>query len=158
VNRHLCCRCSGDGQRVAAFIPAFLLVYLLSLLVFAAGAWDQAVRYNLEPPLVALIPGLAISNLVGLPAWFDAGFRVEFFIKTGIVLLGATLPFTLILWAGPAFTFSFLGIGLSTRYRALAPAGRKPLLAFGAGVAVNVALGYVLSVVVFGAHWAAISR
>ena len=31
----------------------------------------------------------------------DAGFRVEYYIKTGIVLLGATLPFTLIVWAGP---------------------------------------------------------
>ncbi len=44
---------------------------------------------------------MALSNLVGLPRWLDAGFRVEFYIKTGIVLLGATLPFTLIIWAGP---------------------------------------------------------
>lgn len=29
------------------------------------------------------------------------GFRVEFYIKIGIVLLGATLPFTLIIWPGP---------------------------------------------------------
>lgn len=89
------------GQRVGAFIPAFLLIYVLSILIFAAGAWDQAVRYNLEPPLLALVLGLLISNLIGLPSWLDAGFRVEFYIKTGIVLLGATLPFTLIVWAGP---------------------------------------------------------
>ena len=89
------------GQRVGAFIPAFVLIYLLSMIVFAAGAWDQAVRYNLEPPLVALVLGLVISNLIGLPSWLDAGFRVEFYIKTGIVLLGGTLPFTLIVWAGP---------------------------------------------------------
>jgi uncharacterized integral membrane protein (TIGR00698 family) len=89
------------GQRVVAFIPAFLLIYVLSVVIFAAGAWDQAVRYNLEPPLVALVLGLLISNLIGLPAWLDAGFRVEFYIKIGIVLLGATLPFTLIVWAGP---------------------------------------------------------
>ena len=42
-----------------------------------------------------------IANLIGLPRWMDAGFRVEYYIKTGIVLLGATLPFTLIIWAGP---------------------------------------------------------
>jgi uncharacterized integral membrane protein (TIGR00698 family) len=65
------------------------------------GAWDQAHHYNLEPPLVALILGMLISNLIGLPKWMDAGFRVEYYIKTGIVLLGATLPFTLIIWAGP---------------------------------------------------------
>jgi len=89
------------GQRAAAFVPAFLLVYVLSVVIFAAGAWDQAVRYNIEPPLVALVLGLVVSNLLGLPSWLDAGFRVEFYIKTGIVLLGATLPFTLIVWAGP---------------------------------------------------------
>ena len=44
---------------------------------------------------------LIISNVFGLPRWLDAGFRVEFYIKLGIVLLGATLPFTLIIWAGP---------------------------------------------------------
>ncbi len=31
----------------------------------------------------------------------DAAFRVEFFIKLGIVLLGATLPLSLLVWAGP---------------------------------------------------------
>ena len=89
------------GHRARSFIPSFLLLYLLSLAVFAVGAWDQAQRYNLEPPLVALLLGLLIANVIRLPRWLDAGFRVEFYIKTGIVLLGATLPFTLIIWAGP---------------------------------------------------------
>jgi uncharacterized integral membrane protein (TIGR00698 family) len=89
------------GHRPAQFIPAFLLLYLISLVIFTLGQWDQANKYNLEPPLVALLVGLLISNLVGLPRWLDAGFRVEFYIKVGIVLLGATLPFTLIVWAGP---------------------------------------------------------
>jgi uncharacterized membrane protein YadS len=89
------------GQKPKAFIPSFLFVYVLSLIIFAAGNWDQANRYNLEPPLLGLVLGLIISNLIGLPKWLDAGFRVEFYIKLGIVLLGATLPFTLIVWAGP---------------------------------------------------------
>jgi uncharacterized membrane protein YadS len=50
---------------------------------------------------LALVVGLIISNLIGVPRWLDEGFRVEFYIKLGIVLLGATLPFTLIIWAGP---------------------------------------------------------
>ena len=63
--------------------------------------WDQASRYNLEPPLVALALGLLISNTFGVPKWADAGLRVEFYVKTGIVLLGTSLPLTLIAWAGP---------------------------------------------------------
>jgi uncharacterized integral membrane protein (TIGR00698 family) len=89
------------GQKPKAFIPAFVFVFILSTIIYAAGNWDQASRYNLEPPLVALVLGLFLSNVVGLPRWLDAGFRVEFYIKLGIVLLGATLPFTLIIWAGP---------------------------------------------------------
>ena len=89
------------GQKPKVFIPAFIFIFVVSLLIYIAGSWDQANKYNLEPPLVALALGLFISNVIGLPRWLDAGFRVEFYIKLGIVLLGATLPFTLIIWAGP---------------------------------------------------------
>ena len=89
------------GQKPKAFIPAFIFVFILSTIIYVAGNWDQASKYNIEPPLVALVLGLFISNVIGLPRWLDAGFRVEFYIKLGIVLLGATLPFTLIIWAGP---------------------------------------------------------
>ena len=89
------------GWKLNAFLPSFLFLYVVSLVIFAIGQWKEAGAYNLEPPLVALILGLIISNLLSLPAWMDAGFRVEYYIKTGIVLLGATLPFTLIIWAGP---------------------------------------------------------
>ncbi len=89
------------GFRVRDFVPAFILLYVLSVAIFALGQWDRASYYNLEPPLVALAVGLAIANTSGLPRWLDAGFRVEFYVKLGIVLLGATLPLTLIVWAGP---------------------------------------------------------
>lgn len=89
------------GYKARAFVPAFVFLYLISVLIFALGQWDKANTYNLEPPLVALVVGLLLSNVIGLPRWLDSGFRVEFYIKTGIVLLGATLPFTLIIWAGP---------------------------------------------------------
>lgn len=92
---------TAPGHRARDFVPSFLILYVLSVVIFALGQWDKANTYNLEPPLVALAVGLVLSNLVGLPRWLDAGFRVEFYVKTGIVLLGATLPFTLIIWAGP---------------------------------------------------------
>jgi uncharacterized integral membrane protein (TIGR00698 family) len=56
---------------------------------------------NLEPPIVALIVGLIIGNLFKLPRWLETSLRTEYYIKTGIVLLGATLPFILIVYAGP---------------------------------------------------------
>ena len=96
---------SALGHRARDFVPAFVFLYLLAVAIFAIGQWDQAASYNLEPPLVALVLGLVLSNIVGLPRWLDAGFRVEFYVKTGIVLLGATLPFTLVVWAGPVAIF-----------------------------------------------------
>ncbi len=93
------------GMKVGEFIPSFIFIYVVSIVIFMIGAWHEAHVYNLEPPLVALILGMIISNVIGLPRWMDTGFRVEYYIKTGIVLLGATLPFTLIIWAGPVTIF-----------------------------------------------------
>jgi len=89
------------GRSAREFLPAFVFVFVLAVLVFVVGQWDRANFYGFEAPLVALILGLAIANLAGLPRSLDAGFRVELYIKTAIVLLGATVPFTLIVWAGP---------------------------------------------------------
>jgi uncharacterized membrane protein YadS len=83
------------------FLPAFLFIFLTSAALYFLGLWDQAAHYNLEPPLVALGVGLLISNTTGLPRWINSGLRVELYIKTGIVLLGSSLPLTLLVWAGP---------------------------------------------------------
>jgi uncharacterized membrane protein YadS len=92
---------AAQGGSALRFVRAFVALFIVSALVFAFGAWTQALHYNLEPPLVALALGLAISNLFGVPEWLKPALRVELFIKVGIVLLGATLPFTLLVWAGP---------------------------------------------------------
>ncbi len=89
------------GIRLSAFLPAFAVVFVISAALYFLGLWDQAAHYNLEPPLVALGLGLLISNTIGVPRWWVPALRVEFYIKTGIVLLGASLPLTLIAWAGP---------------------------------------------------------
>lgn len=89
------------GYSLSRFVPAFGLLYVTSLVIYVLGQWDRASHYNLEPPLVALALGLAVSNTFGIPRWADAALRVEFYVKTGIVLLGASLPLTLIAWAGP---------------------------------------------------------
>ena len=52
-----------------------------------------------------------------------------------------------------SFIFCFFSIGLTTRFSELAHAGKKPFLAFSAGVAINVILGFILSVYVFASHW-----
>jgi uncharacterized integral membrane protein (TIGR00698 family) len=102
------------GIKISRFLPAFLLVYLAAGCIYFLGLWDQAAHYNLEPPLVALGLGLLVSNTLGVPRWLDPGLRVEFYIKTGIVLLGASLPLTLIAWAGPVAIVQAAIVSLAT--------------------------------------------
>jgi uncharacterized membrane protein YadS len=102
------------GLRLAYFLPSFAFLFALTIPIFALGVWTQAARYSLEPPVVALVIGLLISNFGRLPAWMNEGFRVEYYIKIGIVLLGATLPLTLILWAGPVAILQAAIISLIT--------------------------------------------
>ena len=89
------------GFRLVDFVASFSGVYVVAVFLYFLGQWDQAARYNLEPPLVALVLGLLVSNTVGVPKWAGAGLRVEFYVKVGIVLLGAGVPLALIAWAGP---------------------------------------------------------
>jgi len=102
------------GIKISKFLPAFLLVYVAAGSIYFLGLWDQAAHYNLEPPLVALGLGLLVSNTLGVPRWLDPGLRVEFYIKTGIVLLGAGLPLTLIAWAGPVAIVQAAIVSLAT--------------------------------------------
>jgi uncharacterized integral membrane protein (TIGR00698 family) len=102
------------GIKITRFLPAFLLVYLAAGSIYFVGQWDQAAHYNLEPPLVALGLGLLLSNTLGVPRWLEPGLRVEFYIKTGIVLLGAGLPLTLIAWAGPVAIVQAAIVSLAT--------------------------------------------
>jgi len=92
---------SALGIRLSKYLLGFVPLFVVTALLYFMGLWDQASHYNLEPPLVALALGLLVSNTVGTPGWLVPSLRVEFYIKTGIVLLGAGLPLTLIAWAGP---------------------------------------------------------
>ena len=102
------------GSRPSRFLPGFAVLYLIAGALYFLGSWDQASHYNLEPPLVALALGLLISNTSGVPDWLSPALRVEFYIKTGIVLLGASLPLTLIAWAGPVAIVQAAVVSLAT--------------------------------------------
>ena len=115
------------GIPIARFLPSFAIVFVVSAVIFALGQWDQSDRYNLEPPLVALALGLVVANTVRLPAWFAAGLRVEFYVKIGIVLLGATLPITLVVWAGPVAIAQAAIVSLATFFTIFAVARKLGL-------------------------------
>jgi len=90
------------GRNVRQFIPGFIILFLGSSAIFylSSNTFIQT-KLHMGAPLLALIIGLVIGNLFKLPEWFHTSLLTEYYIKTGIVLLGATLPLTLIFSAGP---------------------------------------------------------
>lgn len=102
------------GLRLGQFVPGFAVLFAATTLIYFVGLWERAAYYSLEPPLVALASGLVVANLFGLPEWFRSALRVEFYVKTGIVLLGAGVPLALIAWAGPVAIVQAAIISLAT--------------------------------------------
>ncbi len=100
------------GFRPVRFAGGFLLLLLLSLLTLAIAAWAPVVDRGMEPPIIALLLGAILGNALVLPSWFKEGLRAEFYIKTGVVLLGATIPLPLLRLAGPVAIFqaSFVSV------------------------------------------------
>jgi uncharacterized integral membrane protein (TIGR00698 family) len=89
------------GYNVQRFLAGFTVLFILSLIVAGFGSNQYMKDLQLETPVLALLLGMLIANIGTLPAWFREALRTEYYVKTGIILLGATLPFTIIMSAGP---------------------------------------------------------
>ncbi|EGO65203.1 YeiH family protein, partial [Acetonema longum] len=89
------------GFNVPKYVQGFIVLFILSVLITILGSNQYMKQYQLETPLLALVFGMVVSNLMPLPGWFKEALRTEYYVKTGIILMGATLPFTIIMSAGP---------------------------------------------------------
>jgi uncharacterized membrane protein YadS len=89
------------GIAARQYLPGFVILFLGSTGIFYLAGFEMMKKLDLGAPLLALLVGLVIGNLKAMPEWFRKALRTEYYIKTGIVLLGATLPLTLIYTAGP---------------------------------------------------------
>jgi uncharacterized integral membrane protein (TIGR00698 family) len=88
------------GARVAPFLLGLPVVFGLAWLARFLAGNGLFVDWGIEYVIFALMLGLAISNTVGVPAWLKSAVQTEFFIKTGLVILGASLLFMEVLQAG----------------------------------------------------------
>jgi uncharacterized membrane protein YadS len=88
------------GGNVGAFALAFPVVFVLAWLARMLAGNGLFVEYGVEYVIFALLLGLLISNTIGTPAWLKAGVQTEYFIKTGLVILGAGLLFMEVVQAG----------------------------------------------------------
>jgi len=82
------------------FVPGALLLYVLGWLSQAMAGYVGAAGFGLEYVIFALVIGLVVNHTVGVPNWLREGLRTEYYIKTGLVVLGATILFDEIVGAG----------------------------------------------------------
>jgi uncharacterized integral membrane protein (TIGR00698 family) len=88
------------GLSVGKFTAGFPIVFILSAFSFFVAGNSAVGYYGLEVVFWALIFGLIISNIFGVPEWLKTAVKTEFFIKIGLVLLGAEVLFTTVAKVG----------------------------------------------------------
>ncbi|WP_054742540.1 YeiH family protein [Cellulosilyticum ruminicola] len=93
----------GEGKK---FLKAFTGLFILALIVSFVSAQVVMKKY-LEYAFWALAIGIVISNTVGTPNWLKPALKTEFYIKTGLVVMGAEVLFSNI------NKFGFYGLGIA---------------------------------------------
>ena len=81
------------GESVKKYIGAFFGLFIISLIVRWVSAEFTLNRY-LEWAFWALLIGLIISNTIGTPEWLKPAVKTEFYIKTGLVIMGFSVLFS----------------------------------------------------------------
>lgn len=94
------------GESIKKYIPAFIGLFVISIIVRWISAEFTLNRY-LEWAFWALLIGLIISNTVGTPEWLKPAVKTEFYIKTGLVIMGFSVLFSNIA------KFGLYGLGIA---------------------------------------------
>jgi uncharacterized membrane protein YadS len=88
------------GEKVGLFIAGFPIVYIIAWIGQLVAGNYSILEYGLEYVLWCLFIGLFISNVIGIPAWLKPAVKTEYYIKTGLVILGSGILFGEIVQAG----------------------------------------------------------
>jgi uncharacterized membrane protein YadS len=88
------------GKSMPAFVKGFTIVFLVSVLAYMLGGQAISKQYGFGAEAWGVVLGMLIANTVGTPKWVLPACEVEFFIKTGLVLLGAEVLFNKIVAIG----------------------------------------------------------
>lgn len=81
------------GFNPAKFFLGFVGVYVLCLVANILGKQSDMSLYGLNAEIWSIVIGMLIANTIGTPKWLKEGVQVEYYIKTGLVLLGAEVLF-----------------------------------------------------------------
>ncbi|MDR1490467.1 MAG: YeiH family protein, partial [Desulfovibrio sp.] len=77
------------GRNLGRFALGFAGVFVAAVLAFMMGAQSTMHTYGIGAEAWAIIIGMLIANTVGTPDFIKPALQTEFYIKTGLVCLGA---------------------------------------------------------------------
>lgn len=90
------------NRPVKGIIPSFVVVFLIATLAQWIAKIDAVKYYGFEAVFFSVIFGLIIRNAFHVPEWLKPAIQGEFFIKIGVVCLGATVLFSDVMKSGAA--------------------------------------------------------
>jgi uncharacterized membrane protein YadS len=82
------------------YIPGYVVIYVIAFISMVISKQSFIKYWGISYVLFALAIGLIISNLFKVPKILKAAGQTEFFIKIGLVCMGATILFSTVLRAG----------------------------------------------------------
>lgn len=88
------------GDKIVPFAIGFIAIFGISLLSQYLSSLPAVRKTGFEAVFIAVAIGLLIRNTVGLPKWLTPALRSEYYIKSGLVILGSSILFNEILTAG----------------------------------------------------------
>ena len=90
------------SRPMKGLIPSFVVVFIVALLAQWIAKIDAVKFYGFEAVFFSVIFGLIIRNAFHIPEWLKPAIQGEFFIKIGVVCLGATVLFSDVMKSGAA--------------------------------------------------------
>ncbi len=87
-------------EDAVVFLRGFGLVFVVSILAYLLAAQNDFENMGIGYALWAILLGLFVNNVFGLPDFARPALKHELYIKTGLVLLGAEVLFSKVLAIG----------------------------------------------------------
>ena len=88
------------NRPLRGLLASFVVVFAISLLAQWVAKLQLVKYYGFEAVFFSVIFGLLIRNLFHIPDWLKPAIQGEFFIKIGVVCLGATILFRDVMSSG----------------------------------------------------------
>ena len=88
------------GRPLKGLFPSLCVVFAVSLLAQLVAKIPAVAYWGFESVFFSVLFGLLIRNVWHVPAWMKPAIQGEFFIKIGVVCLGATILFSDVMKSG----------------------------------------------------------